>query len=189
MKKLIFASVIAILAAGGAWAYAPITGDLSPYVSGKIGYSHSSAPGQGLDFNGVGLDAAAGVAYRVNPVLTWRQELELSYSPQWGNRDSFYGPLAGMVNTYLDFGNCNVRPYIGAGLGASLANWNWKDANGAEHDYSRGAFNWALSAGLNFDLARNLILDAGLRYSRAEVLHANAAFQTFAGTLGLRYMF
>ena len=193
MKRIALLAAVAVLI-GIADAGAATRGSLSPYISGKVGFAHTGLIAGNLsNLNGAGFHGAVGAAYQANPYVVVRQELELSYSPQWGDSsgfgDAFYAPWAGMANMYLDFGDCNIRPYIGAGLGVGEVHLRWQDAVHNLYRYDHSAFNWGLYAGLNFDLTRDLVADLGVRYTRAEVIGHPGEFQTFEATLGLRYQF
>ncbi|MCL1902226.1 MAG: outer membrane beta-barrel protein [Alphaproteobacteria bacterium] len=194
MKKLIATLCFtAALVAGNANASMP--GDLSPYVSGKTGFAYTNIMGADLpNLYGFNFIAAVGGDWNATRFISFREELEVSYSREFGGNKSRFSPWAAMANAYIDFGDTfggscccisSVRPYIGAGLG--VAEINYRNNIGA--DFSRSAFNWGLYSGLNFDLTQNLTADLGFRYTRAEVIHRAGDFQTFSGTLGLRYRF
>ena len=192
MKRIALFAAMAVII-GIADAEALTRGSLSPYISGKVGYAHTGIINGDTSLNGVGLHGAFGAIFQANQYVAVRQELDLSYSPQWGDSsnsgDAFYAPWAGMANMYLDFGDCNIRPYIGAGLGVAEVHLRWRDSFGDLYRYDHSAFNWGLYAGLNIDVTRDLVADLGLRYNRAEVIGHPGEFQTFSATLGLRYLF
>jgi opacity protein-like surface antigen len=194
MKK--FIAVFAFAAALVAGDANALRGELSPYISGKVGYAQSAIIG--ADYKhlyGFNLIAAGGVNYEVTRYFAIREELEASYSRGFGGNHSRYSPWTGMANMYFDFGNRVVRPYVGFGLGVAEVNYKTKilivadPKEYAKVDFSNFAFNMGLYAGLNFDITKHLTGDLGFRYTRAELIHRDGDFQTFSGTLGLRYRF
>lgn len=198
MKRLGFiAAIIAGVSFGATNANATMQGVLSPYASIKAGYNHTALVGDGLsNLNGFGGYAAIGANLKLdinNMDVFVRQEIEVSYNYASGGASGFsdasYSPWTVMGNMYIDFGNCNVRPYVGFGLGVSEANFKWKDGMGVKHGIASSAFNWGLYTGLNIDVTRSTVADLGLRYNRAELLEHGGDFQMFSATVGLRYNF
>ncbi|KAA0700869.1 porin family protein [Neorhizobium sp. P12A] len=88
-----------------------------------------------------------------------------------------------LLNGYVDLGTlAGFTPYVGAGLGATRVDWNSVNATASCIDGSAGCggagssasrypgqadwrFTYALMAGVSYDLAQNVKIDLGYRFS------------------------
>jgi opacity protein-like surface antigen len=99
--------------------------------------------------------------------------------------DASFTAYSALANAYVDLGNWwGLTPYVGAGAGYTLMNWN--DLNNAlicvddtaacpspslignvRHEGRvSGRFTYALMGGASYDLSQNAKLDLGYRYTR-----------------------
>jgi len=78
-----------------------------------------------------------------------------------------------LANAFWDIGTYrNITPYVGAGIGTAAVSLNgFKDVNlitnGLHYarDNTEWNFAWALHAGLSYDIAPDLVLDLGYRFT------------------------
>jgi len=181
MKKTI--ALLAVAAALIPAAAVAEQGQLTPYLSGKLGFIYSVPETfRNLDLIGGSAAVAIGVNYQHHLDFNIRQEIEAGYAVAGGNHSSVQ-TLSGMANMYFDFGHHRLRPYVGAGLGISEVYMNPKNVTA----YSSFGLNWGLYAGLNYTLGRYWIADLGLKYTEAETKAIDVP--TWGITLGARTRF
>jgi len=103
-----------------------------------------------------------------------------------------------MFNVIAKYPEGNVHPYIGGGLGLSYVEVDGTftariggvsaTAHDSDHDT---AFAWQILAGVDIDLANNLVLDLGYRYfyTKPEFSVTKVEYKTSMATVGLKFLF
>jgi len=93
-----------------------------------------------------------------------------------------------LANGYYDFeAGPNISPYVMAGAGIGIFDVSWDTADAT-------AFMWQIGAGLGFPLEKNLTLDIGYRFLKAEGLDCptegtNVTWSSHNLVAGIRYGF
>lgn len=180
--------VIEPIPAVGGWY---LRGDVGykVYKDPKVSYAGNKYKNEKLDDTGV---IGGGVGYKVSEYFRVDGTVDYEFKtpfhgklicPQLGCGPQPGGPyyskekakvsaITPLLNAYIDlpfFGD-HITPYVGAGVGASyimVDDYKYTNPNGAtgkqrgDNDWS---FSWALMAGVGFQVADNVVIDAGYRY-------------------------
>ena len=148
------------------------------YLRGDIGYNLSSKAKLEVDTifgdasHNFDLDKniapSIGVGYQFTDNL--RGDVTLGYSKQsFDDVDIVDVDVRSwdvMANAYVDLGNYSgFTPYLGAGLGFANVRYAVDTAFGEYKTDDDYRFAWALMAGVGIDVASNVKLDLGYRYS------------------------
>ncbi len=96
------------------------------------------------------------------------------------------GALSGMLNGYwefVEFGPEKFKPYVGGGLGFSLARTDLIQANGTEAVISdeESSFAWQWMAGINYKASSSLDAFVEYRYFAADSFRIDSQVPTVAG--------
>ncbi len=182
---------------------------LSPYASESFNNTTLS-PSSMFDF---GVGYRFNNWFRMDGTLEYRggARLQSLYTLTDPASPVFGGPLqyadffnadvssvVGLVNGYVDLGNYwGVTPFVGAGVGFAdnmlsgftdqgfgYASFGSLGSSGSYLDNgSKTSFAWALMAGLDFDVTRNLRLELGYRYLNYGSIKTGASY-CLAGASG-----
>lgn len=136
------------------------------YLRGDVGYSIETSGDADSKWSGSG-----GFGYHFNDFV--RSDLTVEY-----NKGSFSGAgsqdftsYGFMLNGYFDLGTyVGITPYVGGGVGYMNSGWDdYTDGLGVTYNgVSDWRFAYQLSAGLAYNLTRNLKLDVGYRYLKLD---------------------
>lgn len=196
MKKLLLTSA-AVLAVFSSAANAA---DITPYASVKAVMSMTNmdhkTEGDSSDFTNYGADIAIGAktgAVRAELAYAYlAKDNDTSDDIKWKTSAQSF-----MLNGYFDIDNPTVfKPYVGAGVGmakvktkASFINENDEPVSDS---ISKNKFAYSLMAGVGAEVAKNVTVDVGYRYtdygtmSKDGYKHDTKAHQILAG---VRYSF
>ena len=136
------------------------------YVALKGGISKVDVDGDDYDLGTYGIAAGA----YINPNM--RAEVEAMFYEKIDEQDFFgsykHETASLSANVFYDFGKDAVKPYFGAGVGMAFL----KDKASFDSGYwlynvneSEVGFLGSLHAGVSAEVHKNVILDAGLRYT------------------------
>ncbi|WP_051469565.1 outer membrane protein [Chelativorans sp. J32] len=145
-----------------------LRGDVS-YSANKSVYDVGSLRGN-IDNNRVG--GSIGFGYHFTDLL--RADINLAYvsSDDYddGAISAEHRVWGGMVNGYVDLGTfVGFTPYVGAGVGVLYSTYDISGADPFLTDAfnsidSRYEFAYALNAGVNYQMTRNMSVDVGYQY-------------------------
>lgn len=185
------------------------------YVRGDVGYSMSTNVHGGRvrsydsgtgdydtskfdssRFGGNNFTGGLGVGYQFNDLIRadltgdlFRGDFSGKYAGSASDKVSASfkaGSL--MANTYVDLGTvAGFTPYVGAGLGTTRVSWDKVSGETASYPGSSDwRFTYALMAGVAYQVAPNIKLDLGYRYSRVAGgdMFGYSAADTAAGANG-----
>ncbi|MDR0449135.1 MAG: outer membrane beta-barrel protein [Rickettsiales bacterium] len=192
MKKLLLISTALTAVSSGAFAFETNIGDISPYVSGRIGLQILTADGADQSATGSVKAGAIGARWK-GEELNLRGEFEFSngtYVNYGEDADivngsnvvighvSFpeeYKMNTYMLNAYADFfTNYKIKPYVGAGIGAASTDVKlWVEERIGSLDmvkipvaeFSKNSFIYGIYGGIGFDVITGLAVDLGVRYN------------------------
>ncbi len=196
MKKLLLTSA-AVLAVFSSAANAA---DITPYASVKAAMSMTNmdhkTEGDSNDFTNYGADIAIGAkmdAVRAELAYAYLAKgTDTSDNIKWKTSLQSF-----MLNGYFDIDNPTVfKPYVGVGVGMAKVKTKASFIN--EYDepdsdsLSKNKFAYSLMAGVGAEVAKNVTVDVGYRYtdygtmSKDDYKHDTKAHQILAG---VRYSF
>lgn len=198
IRKLAFAAAILLLpfltGATGASAqdsrgfYAALTGALVVPRDSTVTVVGVGSTDVEFD-SGFGLLAAAGYGFGNG----FRAEVEIG----WRNVEPKHadaldvGTLSLMANAVYAFGAWQLRPYIGAGVGAAQHSLTYTN-DGRDLSLSDWTFAWQLMAGLAYPLSAKAEIRAGYRYfgtTEADFLILQSDYATHNFEAGILYRF
>ncbi|HBO37630.1 MAG TPA: porin [Pasteurellaceae bacterium] len=196
MKKTLLAVAIGALAITS-------TASANWYVQGDLGYSKIKASGMDdLDFKDNVFDQRISAGYDFGNI-----RLALDYSHIGKAKDS-YTVYRGMaweasgstsvetnafgVSAFYDFDlKSALTPYIGIRLSENRLKFedNWADNSGSfNYSESKTKFGYGVLAGVQYNLADNLLLNAGIEYNHLGKIEDVKVHQ-YSAKVGLRYSF
>lgn len=182
MKKTILATFAALLVAANGYSdscyQAPEFNANNIYVKATTGvnFAHS----KGVNFRaGYLLSGSVGYRFACGP----RLETEYAYRANSKKYRSVNAKLnfrvsSIMVNALIDLplGNwispCSIKPFFGAGIGASFQKVSIKDLSSRAHGH-KNDFAWQIIAGADYELCNNLDLTVEYKYNRTNRLSVN----------------
>lgn len=138
----------------------------APYVYGKFGMfnpNDESFP-DGLDGYSSGFFGGLGLGYRSTPFLAFEGEIDF-YETDFGSEDLRVTPI--VFNFRFIYPTPSVEPYLEAGVGIYLAEFEFFNGFGIETDTGAG-FGFHLGAGLDFKISPGIIAGIELRWFTAE---------------------
>lgn len=155
----------------------------------------------------------AGYELRLGPAGSARVEVEAGYgsynikehliasAPQFASRGSTI-VNTGAVNAYIDAHWGAVRPFVGAGFGIAIVDFDDHGTlvAGTVMDSSDASFLWQVAGGIGFDVSSNFVVETMVRYqSIMDVeltsttlggnLTSSTELNSIQGLVGLRYNF
>lgn len=189
MKKRV-ALLVAALAVTGMTAMPVQAAD--HYISGNAGFSWMNdvhdAPENGYDINpdagyiltgGIGCDYGN---YRLEAELGWMQN---AVDEVDGIDSGDVNVISLMANGYYDFDMYGVMPFITAGIGAAQVQFD----DLLDDDVNEGAFAYQIGAGVGFEVADNMTIDARYRYFATTEFLEDTTLGSHTALLGLRVGF
>lgn len=148
------------------------------YVRGDAGFSWLDI--DGLDDGGTAI-VGGGVGYQIHQYFRTDLTVDHAYDHDAGAFD--VSGTTVLWNGYVDVPlSMGFTPYAGLGAG-----YGFVDYSGAGSPSDDEGFAWAALAGVGFELARNITLDAGYRYRQIDVAGPNYSDHSVTG--GLRWSF
>jgi len=192
LKKGLLASTAAVLLVPVAIAAdisAPVQPAPAPYVQddnyASGWYVRGDAGFSWLNIDGLGDGGAAivggGFGYQINEYFRTDVRADYSFDQDAGPFD--VSATSVLWSGYIDIPiSMGFTPYVGLGAG-----YGFVDYTGAISPPDDDGFAWAATAGIAFEMARNITLDAGYRYREIDVAGPN--YRDHSVTGGLRWSF
>lgn len=144
----------------------------------------------------LGRGAGIGLGYRITPNI--RTDLMLHYrtfpvdsltvGAVTGAGSGDLSLTSATINAYYDFtfGDTALRPFVGAGIGYGLANFE-STAPGLAVDDEDWVLTWNVMAGASYDIGPNSAIYAGYRYLQTEDPSFGAVALGTSGTLDTQF--
>ena len=190
--------------------YANISGGIAK-VDNKVNYTARAEVGipENTTFSNLktktGYRASGAVGYKMGP---FRMEGELSHISAKNKNYTLHTTInndktvvssngktsatALMANVYYDFDDVaeGITPYVGVGVGGARVETKLSNnQNLASAEFKSTQVAGQAIAGVRFDVAENIALNADYRYLRTANTNAGGAFQSHSANLGLTVFF